>query len=139
MKLAELKAPYTFTMSMVKQLWQELNKACFESKLHEPPIYLESSLNHLVSGQYLDKHENGDVLGFCDEDPETHELVLLLSTKIESPHELMQVLAHEMVHQALAEKLGYVQMLKVGHGPAFMAYAPAIKRYHNLVLFGASF
>jgi hypothetical protein len=53
--------------------------------------------------------------------------------------ELIQVLAHEMVHQALAEKHGYVGMLKIGHGAEFMSYADDIKKYRGIKLYGASY
>ena len=141
MKIHELlaEAAYRFTASDVKRLWREINHTCFNGDLTEPPIYLEQDLNHLVPKAYADKFGGGDALGYCDEDPESKEIVLLISTKVESPRELMEVVGHEMVHQALAEKHGYVGMLKVGHGAEFMSYAPAIKKYYNMTLLGASY
>jgi hypothetical protein len=139
MKLKDLLESYHFTIQQTKQLWRELNKVAFDGELKEPPIYLESDLNHLVPPDYGDKFGSGDCLGYCDEDPETKEIVLLISTKIESARELMMVLAHEMVHQALAEKHSYYEMLKIGHGEEFMSYAPKIKRYHDLKLVGPNY
>ena len=140
MKLRDLlETTYHFSQADVKRLWREINHTCFDGELTEPPIYIEQDLNHLVPKQYTDKFGGGDALGYCDEDPETKEIVLLISTKVESARELMEVLAHEMVHQALAEKHGYIGMLKVGHGAEFMSYAPAIKKYYNMKLLGASY
>ena len=140
MKLRDLlEITYHFSQADVKRLWREINHTCFDGELTEPPIYIEQDLNHLVPKQYADKFGEGDALGYCDEDPETKEIVLLISTKVESARELMEVLAHEMVHQALAEKHGYIGMLKVGHGAEFMSYAPAIKKYYNMKLLGASY
>jgi hypothetical protein len=140
MKLHGLfESTYRFSQADVRRLWCEINYTCFNGELTEPPIYIEQDLNHLVQKQYTDKFGGGDALGYCDEDPETKEIVLLLGTKIESARELMEVLAYEMVHQALAEKHGYIGMLKVGHDAEFMSYAQAIKKYYNLKLLGASY
>ena len=129
MKIHELlENKFTFTLAQVRQLWRELNATSFNGDLTEPLILIEQDLDHMVPPGYADKFGGGDVLGFCDEDPESKELVLLLSMKINDAVELMEVVAHEMVHQALAEEHGYQQMLRIGHGTAFMSYALAIKK-----------
>ena len=140
MKLFEiLNEQFIFDLNQVGQLWADINKVCFNNKLNKPPIYIEPDLNHLVPPEYADKFGSGDVLGYCDEDPETKEIVLLVAAKMHTAIELMQVVAHEMVHQALAEKYGYQKMLQIGHGQEFIEYANSVKKYHNTVLHGASY
>jgi hypothetical protein len=135
--------PFDFNVNDVKQLWREINRVSFGGKLHEPPIYVEPTLNHLLNPaqaqQMADEFGSGEILGYCDEDPETGEVVLLFNADMRTASELMDVVAHEMVHQALAQEYGYVGMLKAGHGPKFMAYAPAIAKYHGVKLLDASY
>jgi hypothetical protein len=138
--LEESNQRFDFTQTDVRRLWRDINAVCFNGDLYEPPIYVESNLNHLMSREVAqkiaDRFGKVDILGYCDEDPETQEIVLLFNSNMRTARELMAVVAHEMVHQALAEKHGYATMVKMGHGPEFRAYAPAIKKYHNLDLLG---
>ena len=143
MKLKQLLESFHYTLADVKRLWTEINQVCFDGELTEPKIFIEPDLSHLVDEETMkriqQKHGNADIMGFCDEDPESHDIVLLFLDDMADGQELMQVVAHEMVHQALAEKHGYEQMKRLGHGPEFMAYAEQIKKYHNANLLGASY
>lgn len=139
----ETRVPFDFSLNDVKQLWREINHVCFEGDLHEPLILIEEDLAHLLTPEQqrimADRFGTGQILGYCDEDPETGEVVLLFCSDMDDARELVAVVAHEMVHQALAEKHGYRGMLKVGHGPEFMGYAADIKKYHNTKLLGPSY
>ena len=144
MKIADLfEQEFTFNKSRVERLWKEINDVCFDGELHKPMILIEEDLNHLVPSSWKDTDKDGQCLGYCDLDPDPednpHDIVLLFSHKIDNAKELVEVVAHEMVHQALAEKHGYRGMLKIGHGSEFMAYKDAVKKYHNTTLHGASF
>ena len=129
-----------FTIADYTRVWKEINQVCFDGELSEPKIFLDNDLSHLVDDpKYFDRFENGQIIGYCDEDPDDHEIVLLFWNGLSDPREMIQVVAHEMVHQALAEKYSYEKMLKLGHGPEFMSYSNTIKAYHNIELFGASY
>lgn len=143
MKLQQLLESFNYTLPDVKRLWTEINQVCFDGELTEPKIFIEPDLSHLIDEATMErireKHGNADIMGYCDEDPDTHEVVLLFLDDMADGHELMQVVAHEMVHQALAEKYDYDQMRRIGHGPEFMSYAEKIRKYHNAKLLGASY
>jgi hypothetical protein len=138
MKFHEIsEQQFQVTLSKVKHLWHDINNVCFEGKLKEPRILLEPDLSHLISPEYRERMGEGEAMGYCDRDPESGEIVLLFSNKITDPRELMQVVAHEMVHQDLAEEHGYDEMLRIGHSTGFTRYTSIIKRYYNTVLDGA--
>ncbi len=143
MKLQHLLESFNYTVDDVRRLWVEINQVCFDGELTEPKIFIESDLAHLIDEPTREKirkqHGDVDIMGYCDQDPETHDIVLLFLDDMADGRELLQIVAHEMVHQALAEKHGYDQMRRFGHGPEFKAYAPLIKKYHNAKLLGATY
>ena len=135
MKIRELMEHYSFAKADVERVWSEINHVCFDGTLDRPTFVIEDDLNHLYPGLA----EGKDTLGHCDEDPDDGAIVILLSRKIESAKELIAVLAHEMVHQSLAQEFGYAAMLKIGHGPLFSQHAVSIRLYHNTPLLDREF
>lgn len=138
-----LNEAFSYSVADVKRLWNEINNISFDGTLNVPKIFLESNFDHLVPAEYLafvrKTNPNAEIMGFCDEDPEDHDTVLLIANHITDPVELIQVVAHEMVHQAIAEEKGYSQMEKIGHNAEFMAYAEKIKKYHHTSLIGKEY
>lgn len=121
---------YTFTIFDIEKVWEDINAKLFDDKLKRPKFRLEDDLNYLVPEEH--RPENAYILGYCDQD--NNKTILRFCTRIDDPEELIAVIAHEMVHQSLAEKHGYEKMVDIDHGPDFMAYAPLLKNYHNIVL-----
>jgi hypothetical protein len=135
MKLKTFLQEYQFSFSVeqVKLLWEDINETCFDSELKLPKLEIveQDVINKFKSEK---DPEDADILGYCGE--KNGEIFLMFSKEIESASELMETVAHEMVHQDLAEKYGYLRMLQIGHKAAFMDYKPIIKLYHNVVLKG---
>lgn len=137
-----------FSPQEVIQLWSLLNDRCFDSKLKKPIIVLddqqgiEARVEDFIEDWGLANAEDrkgGSTLGLVLWDFKRSLAVIVLSKSLTSAHDLMHVLAHEMVHQALAEKHGYQTMCRIGHGPQFSAYQMNIERYPGLTLLGANF
>ncbi len=140
MKFSEsVNAGGGFSLQQANQLFRDMNRIIFNNEISAPWIIFESNLNHLVPPQFADLTKDGDVLGFCDLDPDTKKCVILLNAKIRRADTFMEVLAHEMVHQHLAETTSYQDMLRAGHGPTFMAYTSKVRQYRGLILRGATF
>ena len=145
MKLKDLsEQKFSFTLSQLHRLWGEINEACFDGELTKPRLLIEDNLDHMVPADYLAQARKEDpdaeIMGFVDEDIHgDNGLVVLIADIMSGPKELVEVVAHEMVHQALAEKHGYKKMCQIGHGHEFMEYAEAIKKYHNTTLIGKEY
>lgn len=133
----------------VLALWHHLNEVCFDSSLKQPLIAVEDNESLLV--RYDDfvedykvahadvKPDGAFVEGMVLWDSIRKRAVIILNKGITTAKDLMLILAHEMVHQALAEKYGYNQMCRIGHGPRFKAYASKVARYPKLYLTGPDF
>jgi len=129
--LAERQSNYTVRLDDIKAVWQDINTKLFEDELNTPKFTLEDDLNYLAPEEKRPS-EHAYILGYTDHD--SSGVVLRFCKRIENPREMIEVVAHEMVHQALAERYGYDEMLRVGHGPRFMRYGVLLKKYHNIVL-----
>lgn len=137
---AEHASAYAYDQTICWRLWNEINDACFDGELRPPlKIIVESDLQHLLEGRHeLDEGQGGGVAGYCDIDPDTGQEVILLIDDMDA-RELMEVMAHEMVHQHLAQTQGYTKMCQIGHAAAFEGYAERIARYYGIKLLGAGY
>lgn len=125
-----------FTTHQLWQLWELLNETCFDGELKKPLYILqEPDLSHLLDRPHpiAGEGDSGQMTGYCDEDPATKRPVLLFLRGL-SEHEMLEVMAHEMVHQHLMQKHGYTRMCRMGHGPVFDSYKSTIAKYKGLKL-----
>jgi hypothetical protein len=124
-----------FSQQDAWQTWRLLNRTCFNNKLN-PPLFIlfENGLNHLVNPDHKRPAEPGGPAAYTDFDPDTEKEVILIADDIEDPALFMATMGHEMVHQSLSQRLGYVGMLKAGHGPLFVAELQKLKRMKGLKL-----
>src|SRR5574343_1964632 len=103
MKLKTFLQEYQFSFSVeqVKLLWEDINETCFDNELKLPKLEIveQDVINKFKSEK---DPEDADILGYCGE--KNGEIFLMFSKEIESASELMETVAHEMVHQDLAEK-----------------------------------
>lgn len=137
----------TFTASQVAKLWELLNATCFSNALSKPSFVIQRNLKKRVSDfiadynlpAHADTTKQGDTLGLVLWDFKRNQATIVIDTSVDNPKDLMMVLAHEMVHQALAEKHGYQKMCVIAHGPEFKAYKANIERYKGLKLTGEDF
>jgi hypothetical protein len=138
---ARLEASYSG--SEVAQLWTVLNRVCFDSALTRPFFSIESQadmanrVNDFVHDYGLDPSQNkhgNQTLGFTLWDFKADKAAIVISKDVKDAHTLIVTMAHEMVHQALAETYGFVEMCKMGHGPKFVAYKSKVERYKGLYL-----
>jgi hypothetical protein len=132
---------YAYDLSICWRLWNEINEVCFDGTLRPPVrIVIESDLSHMLNGRLheLDDGTGGGIAGYCDLDNDTGQEVLLLLDDMNA-RELMEVLAHEMVHQHLAQTLGYTNMCRTGHTELFNSYAPKIHKYYGINLLDSSY
>jgi len=121
---------YTPSVHDIEAIWHAINKGVYDGELEEPTFVIEDSLNHKAfpsDTEYLEKNPAAQILGFCDY--EGGKIVLRFSKHINSKFDLWQTVGHEMVHEAIAERSGYEEMLKVGHGPKFKSYQNAYKDF----------
>lgn len=127
------------SLANVKQLWQEINKTSFDNVLTEPLILIEPDIDHMIP--HSQQRAGYHVMGFVDIDHlDTHKLVLLFRHDASMPaHELVQVVAHEMCHQYLAQVHGYRAMLRIGHSTEFVKLASNVAKYHNTKLLGSEY
>lgn len=139
MLLNEFQNRFPFTLKQVYTLYDDMNRVVFQNQLSAPRIIIEDDLQHMVAPAHADLTKDGDVLGYCDQDPSDDNCVILLSAAITDASTLMEVLVHEMVHKHIVERSDYQTMLKVGHGREFMKYASYVRQYRGLKLHGAVF
>jgi hypothetical protein len=129
------KSTTEFSIHDIEQVWEDINTKIFDGNLKRPKFRLEDDLNYLVPKEF---HPGPDahILGFCNQ--VNDKIVLQFSKEIYNAakpmREMIEVVAHEMVHQDLAQIHGYKEMCEIDHGPEFMAYAPRIKNYYNIIL-----
>jgi hypothetical protein len=128
-----LKEGFDCNLPIVEHHWKAINKASFDGKLKHPKISVLSQEDM----NKLGKSSDGDILGYCDA-KDLDNIKLYFSKDITDIIELAKIVAHEMVHQALAQELGYHEMRIAEHGSKFMAYAPQIKKYRGTLLVGKS-
>lgn len=123
------------SIDTIKQIWNDANEKVFDSQLDMPKISLEDDLNYLAKRygpDAMEEAKNGDMLGYCDK--EGSKIILRFSKKIKNARELLEVVVHEMVHQAEAMRLTWLKMLRDPHGEEFLAWEDRVKKYHNLSL-----
>lgn len=131
---------YTPTVHDIEAIWHAINKGVYKDKLKEPKFVLEDSLNHKAfpsDREYLKKHPDAQILGYCDED--SSGIVLRFSKHISSKFELWQTVGHEMVHQAIAETMSYKDMLRVGHGMTFQGYQKKYDHFEPKITISKTF
>ena len=137
----------SFSSRAVSELWAMLNTTCFDGLLKKPFIVLQDDEEMQVrvedfmedySIAHVDQKDRS-IMGLVLWDYGKSRAAILINKAITNPRMLMLVLVHEMVHQALAEKHGYVQMCKIAHGPQFKAYKEQVERYKGLYLTGEDF
>jgi hypothetical protein len=118
----------------IKEIWEDANDKVFQGQLDKPKFTLEDDLNY-INKRYPHNEEarNGDIVAFCDKEGSKFILRFCKSV-IKNPRDLMEVVVHEMVHQAEAERTTYLKMCEDPHGDNFFAWADAVATYHNMVL-----
>ena len=123
------------SIDSIEKIWHDANGKIFDSELKLPKFSLEDDLNYLAKRFGPDAHEeskHGDMLGYCDR--EGSRIILRFSKKIRTARELLEVVVHEMVHQAEAERTTWLKMLKDPHGEEFLSWEEKVSKYHNLSL-----
>lgn len=123
------------SLDTIKQIWNDANEKVFDGQLDMPKLSLEDDLNYLAKRygpDAMEEAKNGDMLGYCDK--EGSKIILRFSKKIKNARELLEVVVHEMVHQAEAMRLTWLKMLRDPHGEEFLAWEDRVKKYHNLSL-----
>lgn len=130
MLLSELNK--SFSLAQVEQLWEEFNKTCFDGELTKPEIAIDDDIHKHMHGED-DYFGAGEIEAACAMNKKTGKLILIFKSE-SNPIKMMQMVAHEMVHQSLVEKFDYDSMLKFDHGSEFSAYKDAIAKYHNTKL-----
>ncbi len=137
----------SFSIREVSELWDMLNVQCFDGLLKKPILVMqdEDIMQERVEDFMYDHgivhvdQKGKSTLGLVLWDYGKSRAAILINKSITSGKELMLVLVHEMVHQALAESEGYIAMCKIGHGPKFRAYKERVERYKGLYLTGEDF
>jgi hypothetical protein len=123
------------SLDTIKKIWHDANDKVFDDELTMPKLTLEDDLNYLARRFGPDAQEeskHGDMLGYCDK--EGSRIILRFSKKIRNVNELLETVVHEMVHQAEAERIGWLKMLRDPHGEEFLAWEDRVKKYHNVSL-----
>lgn len=148
MKLqAKTRLKASFSPRAIAKLWDMLNTVCFDGLLKKPIIVLQDEDDMQVRVEDF-MHDHGiahvdqkdrSTMGLVLWDYGKARAIILINKAIVNPRELMLVLVHEMVHQALAESEGYIAMCKIGHGTKFKAFKEQVARYKGLYLTGADF
>jgi len=118
------------SLDSIKQIWADVNTKIF-GNLNEPEFTLEADLDYLVPVE--NRPENAHIMGYCD-NKGANGITLRFCERIKDVKELINVVVHEMVHQALAQRHGYDEMCDIDHGDQFMAFAKIVKRYHGVNL-----
>ena len=146
MKLSAATRLAAHTHDALKNLWELLNDTCFEGSLN-PPILIQEGgkdLNSRVEDfvidhglPHLDMRGN-ETCGLVLWDHNRDRAIIVINSGL-NPKDLMLTMAHEMVHQKLAQELGYYAMCRAGHGPLFRSYKESVMRYKGLYLTDANF
>lgn len=123
------------SLETIEKIWHDANEKVFDGQLTKPKFSLEDDLNYLArryGPEAQEEAKHGVMLGYCDK--EGSRIILRFSKKIKDVKELLEVVVHEMVHQAEAERTTWLKMLKDPHGDDFLAWEERISKYHNLSL-----
>lgn len=121
------------TIESIQKIWEDANNKVFGGQLTKPKFSLEDDLNYLSKRYKTDGEEtNGYILGYCDK--EGSNIILRFSRHISTIRELLEVVVHEMVHQAEAQSSTWLKMLKDPHGEKFLSWEGEVSKYHNLSL-----
>jgi hypothetical protein len=135
----EAERYFKFNVQQLQLLWKDINKVCFNNEMdfHKTHITIEHSLSKYASKKDIDKRgSDAEIMGFVNETMDGI-ITIEICEKIQDARELMEIFAHEMVHQYLAVTKSYDEMWDIGHKKEFMDFAPAIAKYHNIELHGA--
>lgn len=122
------------SLETIEQIWEDANDKVFQGQLDKPKFTLEDDLNYLFR-RYPDNEEarKGTIVAFCDK--EGSKIILRFCGKaIRNARDLMEIVVHEMVHQAEAERTTYLKMHADPHGEDFFAWAGAVSTYHGMKL-----
>lgn len=125
------------SLEAIEQIWDDANDKVFGGQLDKSKtkFTLEDDLNYLArrhGPDAMEEAKNGVMLGYCDK--VGSYITIRISKKIKDVKELLEVVVHEMVHQAEAQRTNYLKMLEDPHGEDFLAWADAVGSYHGLNL-----
>ena len=133
----------SYTSAELRNTWKHLNQVCFDGSLTVPFLAMESSdtllsrVDDFVEDYNIDPKldvRSGYPAGLCLWDFPRDRATILVSKDIKTANEFIEVVAHEMVHQAIAQQLGFKEMCVIGHGPVFMSYRSRLARHPGLKL-----
>lgn len=135
----------TYSKASVAIIWQEANRVCFNGELNSAEFSVEQNLSKYL--QFFTAEDGGgEMLAFCDWSNVTFDSrqkpydmhkftpVLRFVKHIKDRQTLEQIVVHEMVHQRIAQDVGYAEMCNIGHGPGFMKYSAAVRKFKNVEL-----
>lgn len=133
----------SYTSVELKNTWNHLNQVCFDGILKVPFLAMESPdtllsrVDDFVADYNIDPKldvRSGYPAGLCLWDFPRDRATILISRDIKTANEFLEVVAHEMVHQAIAQQLGFKEMCVIGHGPVFLSYRSRLARHPGLKL-----
>ena len=124
------------SLETIEQIWDDANAKVFDGQLEKSKtkFTLEEDLDY-INKRFPANEEarNGHIVAYCDKEGSKH-ILRFCRPMFRDARDLMEVVVHEMVHQAESERIGYLQMCRDPHGEDFFAWAPQVRTYHNMVL-----
>lgn len=124
------------SLDTIEQIWNDANGKVFDGQLEKSntKFSLEDDLNYL-NKRFPNNEEmrDGNIVAYCDKEGSKY-ILRFCRPLFRDARDLMEVVVHEMVHQAEAERTTYLQMCREPHGEDFFAWAPQVHTYHNMVL-----
>lgn len=122
------------TLESIEQIWKDANHKVFEDQLSKPKFTLEEDLNYLNKRfPHNEEARSGNIVAYCDKEGSKY-ILRFCRPMFRDARDLMEVVVHEMVHQAEAERTSYLKMCDDPHGDGFFAWAPIVHTYHNMTL-----
>ena len=122
-----------WSTTVLQQLHKEINRRCFGHRLNPVQIVAEHSLTYLAPKHpFSERNPEGEIAGFCAAVPEDDHKCVLHFLHALDEKEMLNTMAHEMVHQWLVQQYGYQHMLRVGHGPEFTKYDVWLRKWPGL-------
>ena len=106
----EAKRYFKFDINQLHKLWKEINKTCFNNEMdfHKTHFSIVPSLLKYASKRDIDKRgSDAEIMGFVNETMDGI-ITIEICEKIHDARELMEIFAHEMVHQYLAVTKAYL-------------------------------
>ena len=120
----------------IEHIWDEANEQVFGGQLNKSwtKISIEDDLEYLNRRfPHNEEKRDGKLVAYCDKEGSKY-ILRFCGPMLRDARDMMEVTVHEMVHQAEAERIGYLNMCKDPHGPGFFAWADSVHTYHNIVL-----